>query len=207
MLTVHVKLLLDAYGSIEPVDTAALEQVFDRVTSGRKPLVQGTHWASLIHSVGCVQKDLDRALALFDSITDHPSTRLSGARLPDAVVFESLIDVLAAHRRVDLIPHYVSQLHTLGIHMTAYIANLLIKAYASAGDIEHARDIFEGLADAPEGMAALHNHTPHDTVSGDHSQVPVDAPIYREVCNFSSILEMRSHVSSLRLGRLWYAPS
>lgn len=184
-----------------------MEQVFERVTSGRKPLVQGTHWASLIHSVGCVQKDLDRALALFDSIANHPSTRLSGLRLPDAVVFESLIDVLAAHRRVDLIPHYVSQLHTLGIHMTAYIANLLIKAYASAGDIERARDIFEGLADAPEGMAALHNHAPHDAVSGDHSQVPVDAPVYREVCSPNSYLDLYSHDVSLQPGRPWYAQS
>lgn len=186
----RVQLLLDAYGSIEPVDAVAMEQVFTQVTSGRKPLVQGTHWASLIHSIGCVQKDLDRALALFDSIADHPSTTLSGVRLPDAVVFESLIDVLAAHRRVDLIPHYVSQLHTLGIHMTAYIANLLIKAYASAGGIEHAREIFEGLADPPEGMAALHNHAPHDAMSGDHSQVPVDAPVYREVCNLILLLDM-----------------
>ncbi|KAH9920796.1 uncharacterized protein B0H18DRAFT_1213255 [Fomitopsis serialis] len=182
------KLLLDAYGSIEPVDSAAMERVFGEITSGRKPLIQGTHWASFIHSVGCVQKDLDRALALFDSVASHPSTRQSGAQLPDAVVFESLINVLAAHRRVDLIPGYVSQLRTYGIHMTAYIANLLIKAYASAGDIERSREIFDSLADPPEGIAAPHNHAPHDAQSSDISQVPVDAPVYREPSTWEAMV-------------------
>ena len=169
------------YGSIEPVDVPAMERVFEEVTSGPKPAVQGTHWASLIHSVGCVQKDLNQALALFNSIADHPSSHQSGAQLPDAVVFESLISVLSAHRRVDLIPTYLSQLKNLGIHMTAYIANFLIKAYASAGDIERARDIFEGLADPPEGIAAPHNHVPHDFQGGDNPHVPIDAPVFREV--------------------------
>ncbi|KZT63980.1 hypothetical protein DAEQUDRAFT_733212 [Daedalea quercina L-15889] len=187
--TAHTyKLLLDAYGSIEPVDAPAMEKVFREVTSGPRPAVQGTHWASLIHSVGCVQKDLDRALALFDSIADHPSSRTSGAQLPDAVVFESLINVLSAHRRVDLIPTYLSRLKSFGIHMTAYIANLLIKAYASAGDIERARDIFEGLADPPEGIAAPHNHVPHDVQGGDQLHVPVDAPVYREPSTWEAMV-------------------
>ncbi|TFY53322.1 hypothetical protein EVJ58_g9514 [Rhodofomes roseus] len=187
--TAHTyKLLLDAYGTIEPVDAAAMGRIFDKITTGRKPIVQGTHWASLIHSVGYVQGDVDGALALFDTIASHPSTRMSGAQLPDAVVFESLIAVLATHRRVDLIPIYVSKMKDLGIHMTAYIANFLIKAYASAGDIERSREIFEGLADPPEGVAAPHNHAPHDAQASESAQVPVDALVYREPSTWEAMV-------------------
>ncbi|KZT13192.1 uncharacterized protein LAESUDRAFT_719521 [Laetiporus sulphureus 93-53] len=195
MLDAHVtptahtyKLLMDAYGTIEPVDAQAMEDVFEIVVSGPKPLVQGTHWASLINSYGCVQKNLDRALAVFDSIANHPSTKRTGAVLPDAVVFEALINVLVTLRRTDLLPTYIERLTSNGIHMTAYIANLLIRGYASVGDIARARDIFENLADPPEGVAAPHNHAPHDSEATVTENVPVSAPVYREPSTWETMV-------------------
>ena len=172
---------MDAYGTIQPIDVPAMEEIFEHLTQGSKPMVQSTHWASLINSWGCVQKDLDKALAVFDSISTHPSTKLTGAALPDAVVFEALINVLVTLRRTDLIPTYVERLSSYRIHMTAYIANLLIKGYAAGGDIDSARGVFERLVDPPEGMAALHNHAPHDTDVRNVPQVPEGSPVYREV--------------------------
>ncbi|KAL6304056.1 hypothetical protein BKA93DRAFT_826051 [Sparassis latifolia] len=187
--TAHTyKLLIDAYGCIEPVDIQAMESNFESLTEGEHPMVQGTHWAALINAYGCVQKNLEKALAIFDSIATHPSTLHSGAALPDAVVFEALINVLVTLRRPDLIPVYTERLVSYGVHMTAYIANLLIKGYASTGDIERAREIFESLADPPEGVAAPHNHAPHDDETAHTIQVPVTAPVYREPSTWEAMV-------------------
>lgn len=158
-----------------------METVFAQLLADPRVEVNGTHWAALINAWGCVQKDLDKAISIFESIQTHPTR----SRLPDAVVFEALINVFVTLRRPDLIPVYVGKLPEYGVHMTAYIANITIKGYAMAGDIEQARAVFESLSDPPEGIAAPNNHAPHD---GQRStSVPTDAPVYREVCLTISI--------------------
>lgn len=155
-----------------------MEQTFATLQRDNKVSVQGTHWASLINSYGCVQKDLNKSLSVFDSIATHPSTK--PGTLPDAVIFEALFNVLVTLKRTDLLDHYTEQLPRFGVHMTAYIANLLIKGFASSGDMDRARSVFEGLADPPQGIAAPHNHGPREgevIESLDLSNVPV----YREV--------------------------
>ncbi|KIJ61030.1 hypothetical protein HYDPIDRAFT_97377 [Hydnomerulius pinastri MD-312] len=157
------KLLIDAYGTIEPIDVKAMEDVFQRIQMSRVQL-QGSHWAALINAYGCVLKDLDRAISIFDSIATHPSSK-RGTPLPDSVTYESLINVLVTHKRMDLAQTYLTQLRESGVHMTAYIANLLIKGYAANGDINEARTIFESLSDPASGVAAPGNHVPHDSTS------------------------------------------
>ena len=66
-----------------------------------------------------------------------------------------------------------------GVHMTAYIANFLIKGYANVGDMSEARKIFESLADPPFGIAAPNNHAPHYAV--ESTEVNVIDLVYREV--------------------------
>ncbi|EGO04192.1 hypothetical protein SERLA73DRAFT_44140 [Serpula lacrymans var. lacrymans S7.3] len=157
------KLLIDAYGTIEPIDADAMENVFKAVESSNSVQLQGSHWAALINAWGCVKKNLDKAIVIFDSISSHPGVKHSATPLPDAVTYEALFNVLVTHKRVDLIPTYVERLNASSVHMTAYIANLLIKGYAAGGNIEQARTIFEGLADPPRGVAAPNNHVPHDS--------------------------------------------
>ncbi|KAH9007270.1 hypothetical protein EDB86DRAFT_2870952 [Lactarius hatsudake] len=155
------KLLLDCHGTIAPVDIKAMEKTFSQLIKDRTVTVQGSHWAALINAHGCVSRDLDRAIAVFNSIEKHPSTVASGLQLPDAVTFEALINVLVTLRRTNLVPEYLGHLRRCGVHMTAYIANLLIRGYAAAGDIKQARLVFESLADPPVGVAAPNNHAPH----------------------------------------------
>ncbi|KAG1797817.1 uncharacterized protein HD556DRAFT_1233115 [Suillus plorans] len=81
---------------------------------------------------------------------------------PDAVAYESLINMLVTNKQMALAPSYMEKLKSSGVHMTAYIANLLIKGYAAARDVEEARRIFENLVDPPSGVAASGNHVPHE---------------------------------------------
>lgn len=159
-----------------------MEDIFQRIESSRTALLQGSHWAALINAYGCVLKNLDKALSIFDSIASHPSAR-RGNPLPDAVTYESLINVLVTHKRMDLAQDYVAKLQQSGVHMTAYIANLLIKGYAVTGNITEARAIFESLADPPSGVAASGNHVPHDSTSAPLTSNSVS---YREVSSYGS---------------------
>lgn len=156
-----------------------MEKTFAQLVQDKSVIVQGSHWAALINAHGCVGKDLDKAVAVFNSIEKHPSTLINRTHLPDAVAFEALINVFVTLRRTDLVPVYLERLQQSGVHMTAYIANLLIRGYAAAGNIEDARRVFESLADPPVGVAAPHNHAPHDS-----SVPPPISPnelVYREV--------------------------
>ncbi|KAJ7885031.1 hypothetical protein B0H14DRAFT_2699510 [Mycena olivaceomarginata] len=134
------KLLMDAYGRIEPVDIETMERIWEALRADNRVEIQGNHFATLINAYGCVQKDLDKAIAVFNSIPGF-----SRAPPRDALVFEALVNALVAHRRTDLMPEYVALMHSEGVHMTAYIANFLIKGYADVGDMAQARAIFEGL--------------------------------------------------------------
>lgn len=169
---------MDAYGTIEPVDITAMEQTFATLCADESVQVLGTHWGSLINAYGCVQKDLDRAIEAFESITSHSSTR-KGNPMPDAVSYEALINVFVTLRRTDLIPVYMDRFQSSGVHMTAYIVNLLIKGYAVAGEVEKARDVFESLIDPPTGVAAPNNRAPHEFQA--RAPVHPNAPVYREV--------------------------
>jgi hypothetical protein len=155
-----------------------MESVFRTLENDPRVEIQGSHWGAIINAWGCVKKDLENAIAIFESISHHPSTLRSSAILPDAVTFEALINVFVAHRRTDLIPRYIERLEATGVHMTAYIANCLIKGYAAVDNLDESRRLFESLQDPPEGIAASNNHAPYQPSS---STVPPTAPVYREV--------------------------
>lgn len=121
------KLLLDAYGSIGEPDIRSMEDVFTTLVRDRAVTVTGAHWASLINAYGSVAKNLERAIAVFDSIEKHPSTVRSRSQLPDAVVYEALLNALLANERADLCDKYLTQMKHRGVRMTAYVANTLIK--------------------------------------------------------------------------------
>lgn len=180
------KLLLDCHGTIAPVDIDAMEKTFSQLVRDKTVTVQGSHWAALINAHGCVGRDLDKAIAVFNSIERHPSTAAGKLRLPDAVSFEALINVLVTLRRTDLVPEYLGRLRRSGVHMTAYIANLLIRGYAAAGDIEQARLVFESLADPPVGVAAPNNHAPHDVAAP--KRISPYERVYREPSTWEAMV-------------------
>jgi len=185
--TAHTyKLLMDAYGTIDPIDLPAMEDVFSRLCADPDVRVQGTHWGSLINAHGCVNKDLDKAIQVFDGIASHPSTLKVKFSLPDAVAFEALINVFVTLRRTDLITPYMNRFMASGVHMTAYIANLLIKGYAVAGDLEQARGIFENLVDPLQGVAAPNNHAPHESTPA--GRISSNTPVYREPSTWEAMV-------------------
>ncbi|KAK7696450.1 hypothetical protein QCA50_001107 [Cerrena zonata] len=183
--TAHTyKLLLDAYGTIAPQNYDAMQQTFDELVANTRVAMQGTHWAALINAWGCSGRDLTKALEIFNAIESHPRSRRTA--LPDAVCYEALFNVLVSHNRTDLFPLYTEQLAVRGVHMTAYIANLLIKGYAASGNMDSARALFEGLVDPPQGVAAPNNHASGEQ---DNAQrVSPYEPVYREPSTWEAMI-------------------
>ncbi|KAJ3826906.1 hypothetical protein F5880DRAFT_1541297 [Lentinula raphanica] len=174
------KLLMEAY-ALEPLDIPQMEAVFQELVNNARITLLGTHFATLINAYGCVAKDLDKALAVYNSVFTHPRKPVV-----DALVFEAIANVCVAHRRMDLMPGFISQMHSAGVHMTAYIVNVMIKGYAAIGDIERARELFESLVDPPEGIAAMYNHAPHEA-SKSLSVDPTE-PVYREPSTWEAMV-------------------
>ncbi|KAJ3984432.1 hypothetical protein F5890DRAFT_1517052 [Lentinula detonsa] len=174
------KLLMEAY-ALEPLDIPQMEAVFQELANNRRVELQATHFATLINAYGCVAKDLDQALVVYNSIFHHPRKPVV-----DALVFEAIANVCVAHRRIDLIPELVTKMSDVGVHMTAYVVNVMIKGFAAIGDIERARELFESLVDPPEGIAALHNHAPHEP-SKMPSVNPME-PVYREPSTWETMV-------------------
>ncbi|KAF9530974.1 hypothetical protein CPB83DRAFT_849956 [Crepidotus variabilis] len=175
------KLLLDTHGSIEPIDIRAMEEVFSELQDNASVELTGAHFAALINAHGCAAKDFDKAIAIFETMEEVPR-----APAPDAVVFEAIINVLVAHKRVDLLPVYVEKMNQAGVHMTAYIANFLIKGYANVGDLERSREIFESLVDPPFGIAAPNNHAPHNATDG--TEINIMEPVFREPSTWETMV-------------------
>lgn len=136
----------------------------------------------MINSWGSVQRNIDRTIAIFEACEASPPLTL-----PDALVYEAMFNALFANQRVDLVPGYIHRMSSHRVHMTAYIANVLIRGYSAAGDIERARHIFESLVDPPLGVAAPHNHFQPQNSLGLLS-VPADAPVFREVRILSTLI-------------------
>lgn len=153
-----------------------MENVFHELQDDMSVQLTGAHFASLINAYGCAAKNFDKAISVFESMHTVPR-----APAPDAVVFEAVINVIVAHKRTELLPVYVDKMYEANVHMTAYIANFLIKGYANVGDLARAREIFESLADPPCGVAAPNNHAPHH--AGIEPEVGITELVYREVCN------------------------
>jgi hypothetical protein len=181
--------LLDVYGVVEPVDLQAMENVFHELQDNTHVELTGAHFSSLINAYGCSAKNFDRAISVFESMQVVPR-----APIPDAVVFEAVINVIVAHKRTELLPVYIEKMNQAGVHMTAYIANFLIKGYANVGDMGRAREIFESLVDPPFGVAAPNNHAPHHVV--ESAEINIMEPVYREVCCPKSCLYLRSDLYS-----------
>ncbi|KAG6836915.1 hypothetical protein H0H93_001281 [Arthromyces matolae] len=170
------KLLLDAYGSIEPIDLNGMETVWQSLNNRNPGLLQSTHYVSLLNAYGCVSKDFNKAVEVIDNM-----------KIPrDALIYEALFNVLVTHRRGDLFPEYINKMHLEGVHMTAYVANSLIRGYSLLNEIEKARQVFESLEDPPQGVAAPNNHAPHSPL--DALSIDANVPVYREPSTWEAMI-------------------
>ena len=144
------KLLLDAYGTLEPIDLDAMQKVFDNLCKDRRVDVQGTHWASLIHAYGTIASQPEKAIEIFESIPSHPASQSKDI---EPVCWEAILGVLASAKMADRMEDYVARMQQQRVRPTAYINNMLIRGYAAVGKLDNSRELFESMQDAVMGKS------------------------------------------------------
>lgn len=148
------KLLLDAYGTLQPIDLDAMQKIFDNLCKDRRVDVQGTHWASLIHAYGNIAGQPEKAIEIFESIPSHPSTLSKDI---EPVCWEAILNVLASAKMADRMEDYVTRMQQQHVRSTAYVNNMLIRGYAAVGKLDKSREIFESMQDAVMGKLLMLN--------------------------------------------------
>ena len=167
-------MLIDAYGTIEPVDIPAVDRVLGELVNSDLE-INGSHFAAVITAHGCANHDLASATQVFESLSALPEKvqRRAVTRLPDVLAYEAILNAAVSHHRVDLMEQYWQRMQAAGVQPTAYIYNILIRGHTAAGKIGEARALFERMADPVAGAAAPNNHTKQQKTN--------DGRVYREV--------------------------
>nr|KMM65825.1 hypothetical protein CPAG_02168 [Coccidioides posadasii RMSCC 3488] len=137
--TMHTyKLLIDAYASLEPVNMEAAEGVLETIRStGQQP--EGVHFASLVHAKGCVLHDMEGARKVFDSALSSRAVR------PQACLYQALFEAMVANHKVTDTPALLESMTKAGVEMTPYIANTLIHGWATEGNVNNAKSVYESI--------------------------------------------------------------
>lgn len=132
------KLLIDTHATLEPVDMAAAEEVLGQMRSaGQRP--EPVHFASLIHSRGCVLHDMEGARRVFDSLVKDSVVPLN------ASLYQALFEAMVANHKVADTEPILEQMRKERIELTPYIANTLIHGWAAANNIDKAQAIYDAV--------------------------------------------------------------
>ncbi|KAL2039817.1 hypothetical protein N7G274_007217 [Stereocaulon virgatum] len=135
--TMHTyKLLIDTYATLEPVNLAAAQGVFDVIrASGQSP--EAVHYASLIHAKGCALHDMDGARQTFDEVL------ASGEIRAQACLYQALFESMVANHCVAQTEGILDSMSTNRVEMTPYIANTLIHGWAMENNIEKSKAVYD----------------------------------------------------------------
>ncbi|KAI4203978.1 MAG: hypothetical protein LQ346_001690 [Caloplaca aetnensis] len=140
--TMHTyKLLIDTYAALEPIDMAAAEGVLDTIrASGQCP--EAVHYASLIKAKGCQHRDLGGAWQTFKTAMANPEIQ------PHASLYQAMFESMVANCQVEAIDGLLRDMDMQGVRTTPYIANAVIRGWATADNIAKARDLYESMGKA-----------------------------------------------------------
>uniref|UniRef100_A0A0K3CE59 BY PROTMAP: gi/342320904/gb/EGU12842.1/ Proteophosphoglycan 5 [Rhodotorula glutinis ATCC 204091] n=1 Tax=Rhodotorula toruloides TaxID=5286 RepID=A0A0K3CE59_RHOTO len=120
--------LLDAYGTIAPPLLDETQRIFAELVEAEGIAVSSSHWASLIRAYGVLGKDLERAQAIFESIKDHATTLSNpNSRLPDAVIYEAILNSCTANKGYDLADQYLVRMDEAGLPVATVLADSLLE--------------------------------------------------------------------------------
>jgi pentatricopeptide repeat protein len=132
------KLLIDTHATLEPVNMSVAEEVLDGMRSaGQRP--EPVHFASLIHSRGCVLHDMEGARRVFDSLLQDATVPLN------AGLYQALFEAMVANHCVADTEPILEQMKKQNIELTPYIANTLIHGWATANNIDKAQSIYDAV--------------------------------------------------------------
>ncbi|CAA94707.2 mitochondrial PPR repeat protein Ppr5 [Schizosaccharomyces pombe] len=141
------KLLMDAYGTLKPVNVGSVKAVLELMERTDVPILS-MHYAAYIHILGNVVSDVQAATSCYmNALAKHDAGEIQ----LDANLFQSQIESLIANDRIVEGIQIVSDMKRYNVSLNAYIVNALIKGFTKVGMISKARYYFDLLE--CEGMS------------------------------------------------------
>ena len=142
------KLLIDAYGTLEPVDVDSAESILNLIASdSQKPT--SAHFAAIIHAHGCAKQNLAKAREWFDKVTNREFKNYVKA---DETLYQAMIESYVANHRVEDCAELLKRMEKEKVKLTAYMANHLIHGWTIAGNLKAAEEVFNSLDSNRNGL-------------------------------------------------------
>lgn len=160
------KLLIDAYGMIEPVDIKAADNVLLRIL-GDNNAINTKHYAALIQARGIGMRDPAAAHEFYDALLYKNRVR------PDKQIFQALLETYIANGQVHSTPSLLKDMVIYGIDLDANMTNMLIRAWAPV-NFEKAQALFRhllesGLSEPRSYESIVRAHLYYGDVAGARS--------------------------------------
>lgn len=137
------KLLIEAYGTIEPVNVTAANKVLIQIAADGVS-ISTQHFAALIFSLGVVLRNTGAALQFYFEVLR------SGQVRPDKYIFQALLESYVYNNEVRATKDVLNYMVTHGVDLDVHMADVLIRGWATA-DMTKATNLFQHVL--AEGMA------------------------------------------------------
>ncbi|EEB06826.1 PPR repeat protein [Schizosaccharomyces japonicus yFS275] len=135
------KLLMDAYGTLKPIDIASVGTIFELMRRLNTPVL-AMHYSACIHIQGIVLSDIKAATECYNEALEKARAK---ELVLDANFFQSQIESLVENEQLDNAISVVKDMEKFGVKLNAYIVNALIKGFSKVGNLERARFYFDLL--------------------------------------------------------------
>ncbi|KAI8330031.1 hypothetical protein BD560DRAFT_485483 [Blakeslea trispora] len=138
------KLLMEAYTHIAPYDMPMAHKLLSEMTQRDHLYPQATHYATLIYSYGILQRDVQSAERVFQTMK---RVKID----PDEAVYQAMIDTWISNNELkkaeQLYHEDMCQDKRLQRSRSPYIENLFIRGYGQQGQLTKAKAIFQAMSD------------------------------------------------------------
>ncbi|KAI8978892.1 hypothetical protein BDB01DRAFT_798435 [Pilobolus umbonatus] len=134
------KLLMEAYANIPAYDMLTAHKLLTEMNKryGLKP--SAGHYATLIRSYGCLHRDVQSALAIYNEM------KKAGIKAEETV-YQSMLNTYIDNNDMKNAELLYQEMLSSGTKSSPYIENLFITGYGAHGDIEKAEDTFNRMMD------------------------------------------------------------
>lgn len=137
------KLVIEAYGTIAPIDINAADKVLLQIIADGG-IVNSKHHAALLFARGVCMKSEQDAQDFYYALIHNSQVR------PDKHIFRALLESHVVNKKVRSTAHVLKDMVNYGIDMDAPMANILIRGWAPV-NLEKARGLFDHMVQ--EGVA------------------------------------------------------
>ncbi|KAI9334184.1 hypothetical protein BD770DRAFT_402526 [Pilaira anomala] len=134
------RLLMEAYANIPAYDMLSAHKLLTDMKKhdGLQPTPD--HYATLIRSYGCLHRDVQSALAVYNDM------KKTGVQ-PNEIVYQAMLNTYIDNNDMSHAEELYKEMADQGTKTSAYIENLFITGYGNQKELEKAENVFKKMSE------------------------------------------------------------